>query len=833
MHEKVALKTIIDRYNKITDIRTRRAIVAMSSAARHFFSIIPVLLQYNHPILPGYIPGNTPHGICDFHLSPSQQDYIDRMCNVSNCNIESYIESPAIISLYCMGSTSSVGQSTSSDLDIWVCHSHTMDKQDVKKLEQKCGVLTNVAQNLGIDVNFFLVEDDQFRRASRSSVDKENCGSSLHLLLLEEFYRSSLWMAGKKLVWYLVTEDHDKSTKDYDNYVKSLFHDGLIKSSQWFDLGPINHIPAKEFFGSAMWLLYKGVDSPFKAVIKIMLMESYASEYPDVRLVANQIRLRQQQSDEYDTSLDSYYQVYEKIINYLNKIEDKERPEVVKSCFIMKVANGLDEADKSVYMQWRINLVQDLIKSSAMDEVTVAHLRDHRNWKIADVVAAYRMMTKVMLQCSNRLRSFSNRVQKMGSPIDITDFQILTQKLSSAFEYKLDKIVKVNLNIAPSVHEKNISLVYVIPGKLNRSGWYLFPSSLEPYDVVRHKCVYFHKNVVNVLVWAIINGVLDSSTVINVSSNASSDEVQTLRLLAKNLLDEASSLKGLEVSNKDLIGPMYFKHLLLMVNVSIDDTKESDKNELNLKNIDVLSFGSEKKSLVSSMDIIFRNSWGELYVKHFEGDEELIQGLTEMLNIRKPGTTISRIPTFSVYCYSKHLNGIIRQQISDLISDFMVLAHSSGERNSSMVFMLGDTSYSAIRNHKNVTIAPLRNSLDFVETIHAMQVEMAEERGRSPSIEKIYQYACKGVVQFFFEQTDRECMVYVLDENNQLKSYLNSDPNCDALVNRINKTYTERILGLGGAVSVHNAHFEVPQFYQLHYDGDQIIIDNYRAEKSN
>ncbi len=831
MPDNIPLSLIIERYLRITESRTRRAVACMSPKARHFFAIIPVLLQYNHPILPGFISGNTPHGISDFRLSTYQQDYLDRMCNVGNCDIRSYIDNPAIISLYCMGSTSSVGQSSASDLDIWVCHSHLMNSDDVRKLEQKCGVLSNVAKNQDVEVNFFLVPDNKFRCENNASVDSENCGSALHLLLLEEFYRSSLWMAGKKLVWYLVPEEHDTTTEKYDAYVNTLFGDGQIKSGEWFDLGPINHIPVQEFFGSAMWLLYKGVDSPYKAVIKIMLMESYASEYPQVQLIASQIRSRMQQCDDYDLSMDSYYMVYEKICSYLNRNDDTDRRRVVENCFLMKVADGIDENDGSTYMQWRINFLNDFVSSCAMDRRTVAHLRNCRNWKIADVSEAYGMVTKIMLQCSNRLRVFSNRVQKLGSPIDITDFQILTQKLSSAFEYKLDKIIRVNLNIAPAMREKNISLVYVAPGGINRSGWYLFPASLAPLDLVRHKYVYFSRNAVNVLIWAVVNGVLTSETGVSISENAPKAMIYSLPLLAGELLEYGQVLCRTEVSNRDLIGPMYFKSLFLLLNVSDDITDEGDKKELNLQNIDVLSFGAEKKSLLGSLDLVFINSWGEIYVKHYSGREEIIRGLAEMLNIRRPGVSDGGIPEFNVLCYSRYLTGIIRQQISDLVGELLNMANGTDDENASVIFMMGDTSYSAIRNHRSVTISPLRNSLDFFNSLTELQVQMNEERNGSPFLEKIYQYACRGVVQFFFEEQDDGCMVYVMDENNQLKSYKNQEKDFEHMVSSINRSYAERNVGAENSLSVSEAHFAAPQFYQLFKKGNQIVVENYLGRK--
>ena len=115
------LDLLIDHYNSITESRTKRAVAAMSSVGRYIYEIIPILLHYNHPLLPGFIPGNTPHGISGFVLSEYQQEYIDRMINVTNCDIDIHSQGAAIVSLYTMGSTSSIGQTSVSDIDIWVC----------------------------------------------------------------------------------------------------------------------------------------------------------------------------------------------------------------------------------------------------------------------------------------------------------------------------------------------------------------------------------------------------------------------------------------------------------------------------------------------------------------------------------------------------------------------------------------------------------------------------------------------------------------------------------------------------------------------------------------
>ena len=49
-----------------------------------------------------------------------------------------------------MGSTSSVGQSCSSDPDIWVCHQAWLDTEERQLLQRKCSLLESWAASLGL-----------------------------------------------------------------------------------------------------------------------------------------------------------------------------------------------------------------------------------------------------------------------------------------------------------------------------------------------------------------------------------------------------------------------------------------------------------------------------------------------------------------------------------------------------------------------------------------------------------------------------------------------------------------------------------------------------------
>jgi adenylate cyclase len=124
-----------------------------------------------------------------------------------------------------MGSTSSVGQSCSSDLDIWVCHQSWLDSEERQLLQRKCSLLESWAASLGVEVSFFLIDENRFRHNESGSLGGEDCGSTQHILLLDEFYRTAVRLAGKRILWNMVPGDEEEH---YDDYVMTLYAQGVL-----------------------------------------------------------------------------------------------------------------------------------------------------------------------------------------------------------------------------------------------------------------------------------------------------------------------------------------------------------------------------------------------------------------------------------------------------------------------------------------------------------------------------------------------------------------------------------------------------------------------------
>lgn len=99
----VKLDTLVARYDELNRLKTQRALGLMSRYGQQVFQLLPVMLHFNHPLLPGYVAGDVPHGIWSFTANDAQQAFIEDLCQNANCLNGLTTHDKSIQGLYSMG----------------------------------------------------------------------------------------------------------------------------------------------------------------------------------------------------------------------------------------------------------------------------------------------------------------------------------------------------------------------------------------------------------------------------------------------------------------------------------------------------------------------------------------------------------------------------------------------------------------------------------------------------------------------------------------------------------------------------------------------------------
>ncbi|MFW5734479.1 MAG: class I adenylate cyclase, partial [Oceanidesulfovibrio sp.] len=246
--------------------------------------------------------------------------------------------------LFAIGSTGTIAQDRSSDLDLWVCY----DKRALSDLQARAlrAKLTAVEQwawsTFGKEVHFFLMDLDAIHANDFGYSDQESSGSAQALLLKEEFYRTAMLLAGRPPAWWAAPPRLTR--EQYAEHLRLLRDSVSLRGVGFLDLGVMEPIPREEYFGAALWQIVKALKSPFKSILKIALLDKYSMGEAGQLLLCEAIKeaLLSGRHDVWD--VDSYAVMFREVFEHFQAQGNKEACDLLRLAFNKKTGLTLGAA---------------------------------------------------------------------------------------------------------------------------------------------------------------------------------------------------------------------------------------------------------------------------------------------------------------------------------------------------------------------------------------------------------------------------------------------------------------------------------------------------------
>lgn len=802
-----------------------------SAEFKHIFQLITLLLQVNHSDLPGYVK-DAPFGIAGFELSDYQKQFLQSLSPSLAKQIESSSENNCsfipILGVYVMGSIASISQTVFSDLDTWVCHREDLSPTEKSLLNKKAQLLEDWAKQFGVDIHFYLMDQQRFRSFRYAEpLTAENCGSAQYMLLLDEFYRSAIRLAGKPLLWlHLLVENE----AEYEQEVEDLIRSKQIDPEDWVDFGGLGALSANEYFGASLWQLYKGVDAPYKSVIKILLLETYSAEYPNTYLIAREFKQQLLCGDlKPSHQFDAYLAMLERATDYLIKHNEFKRLGFVRRCVYLKATEGVDWNDAEEQNCWRLIRLKELAQQWGWSDSFIQELNQRKNWKIKYVKKVHSSLIKFLMLSYRNLVTFA-RQHKVNSSIIPQDINILTRKLYSAFEELPGKITLLNPQIALDLSEKDLLFFEVKNSKIFEDGWYVVNQTANVKGFLQKRYTEHSTSLNKLVAWAYFNGLLTANTNVQIISDNVS--LKTLRDFVTDLRLSLPT-KVCSASNENLISACEIHSLMVAINLTVDPTKHLKHIKPHINANNLFSFGPKEESLVGSIDITYRNLWGEIRTLHFEGENAILLTLKVLSNKIHRGAPYPK--SVQVFCYSEHYSKSLCEIVTTLINRCISIQLGNSVPPQNNLLRVAGKNWQFFFEERGISLQELASAdmpeklIEPVltsESVEESSALKASERSRSYPKE-MDNFASEGFLQFFFEDNSNGTFnVYLLDEANRIEIYRNCDGVKEQKINEINHIYQSS--GLDDEnnpykIVLHN--FNYPQFYQLivQEDGTKIV----------
>jgi len=759
------LTAIKDRFQEINKQRLERTQESLKWKQRNFLELLPLFFHVNHKELPGYLSGETPYGISMYSPDKNTLEAAKKISSDFTFK-ESSVVKRDIYSLFIMGSVGTIAQSEKSDFDIWLCHNPDLDQNQLTELRVKCDYIEVWAESIGLEVHFFPMDADKFRKGEVHQLSSESSGTTQHHLLLEEFYRTGILVAGRFPVWWLVPPDQEKH---YDDFVSHLFENHIIDENETINFGGLSKVPVEEFFGAGLWQVYKGIDSPYKSVLKILLMETYASSYPNCELLSQYFKEKVYQGITDLNELDPYIIMMRRLEEYLIKREQKDRLELVRRCFYFKVNAPLSQQSRSKD-DWQYRYLKELIATWNWGTAHIEELDKRNEWKIQRVLEERKVLVEDLTQSYLFLSNFARNNAGL-SRISQKDLNVLGRKLYAAFEKKPGKIDLINRGISDNISERKLILQQSV-AKAGTDTWQLLmETSSTDNRRVNSTNIKRGNSAIELLAWSHFNRLVNPTTIISLDAKVGSLKVEEVKSLLGSLEENFPNGEFPETSIEDLEKPPIAVAACLFINTGLDPFRgNARRNSLFVsEENDVLNPTGSVGNLALSFDLVIVTSWHEVMTYRFSGVEGLMDCMCQFMRWNVNGGE-PRCCRLSVHNYSITNGQFLVSRVKQLFSDVANAFFKDGRLRNVRYVLEAEQSYFVL-SHENDNFFYLcaETERDFFNKLSEPQQDGTQfivdrYAFKDTIISSVFKRNEPGKIQLFYEVVDHLANIYVLDE---------------------------------------------------------------------
>lgn len=681
------LKKLKKRFLAISEERLARTRLSMSDRQQLVLDSLPALFHYNHPGLPGYVSHKTPANISKFDLSNRSKLAIKRLSRSFNFGKPTSRE-PDIYAIFIMGSVGTIAHGSRSDLDVWVCYRPGLDPASVHLLTHKGERISRWAQTQGVEVHCFPMDCDAFKSGRTESLDEESSGSSQHYLLLDEFYRTAIWLGGRIPLWWLIPPEREQ---DYDHCAELLLRKQFVRPKEVLDFGSAANIPPGEYVGAGIWHLYKGIDTPYKSVLKLLLLEVYASRHPNNEPLSLDFKRKVYAGETEIDQLDAYVCLYQLLQSYLQQRKETKRLELIRRAFYFKVHRPLTQQQNRLGWQWRA--LESLVKGWGWDKSSLSLLDNRKTWKAAQVRLEKHHLVHELISSYRFITQFANQ-QKAINHIDKRELETLGHKLRAAFDRKPGKVELINPDISDNVTEP-LLMIRHRPDQPVSERWSVYALPDRQMATSRNLLLKQASQLSDILCWCLVNNVIEPQTEILIEGS------QVRPLILREFISSALGCLALPLTKakhqafttqSKLVKVMVFANLL----------SPPDDNSINLpsRDQDAFCFGEQHKSLIDSLDVVYTTSWNEIICLSF--DNQPIQQFVEKYWQLCHHQAKQNLPEISVHSARSHISPVVVARLEEFI-EHLHQAMASGHGSNHFIFQT-ESNYHLLRS-KNRNIA--------------------------------------------------------------------------------------------------------------------------------
>lgn len=774
---------------------------SLSASHQEFLQALPILLHTNHPKLPGFVSLDTPCGFPKYMPSREDLDIIDRWAN--GPTYDKYLEHPQAFSALFLGS--GFGSCTfhaGRPFTVWIIHD-PIAPELYQNLLLKLELLTHFAAHRELTVIFELIDTATFQMQT----------DSLMPLKLDAFYAEAVFITGKTPVWWTVPPLFEDR---YEEYVDLLLSHKFIDPESVFNIGGLPTLPQGSCISGSLFCLMDAIQEPYPSLLEYFFIETLIEGIQPIQPLS--LRVKQAIYNKQDSMIvDVALLKFHIISDYLQQKSDPERLDFVKKCFYFSHTSSRAHL-KSLTASWNL------------DPSYLKHLDKRAYWKIE---SAHQEAIGIIHEIATSYRRINTQAQRLlgSNPQSINQnaLVLLGRKIYAVLEERPGKIDSINLGIAENLHEATLMIEEI----LLTDGESLWQIGRPPTDEKTPLSPFKQStSLIELVAWAARNGLYNDTTKLKHSSLRRLFTKETVAFLFQVILEHTRRIPKWPDTRRLQKGSRLMQSLQIVNLLHDPFLAEPELLTIMDHDTDPLTFGHDRRCMITSIDQVLLNSWNEIFVQTFSGEKCILDWVRDfLLNVANPFKACNPTIEFTALAATKgdFLLSRLTQVARSLQEHFRVHIHAKTLRF--LIPYLNGYLLCYFSNQSPVVLA-LQSQSQLIAKLeepqkHYSPVIFDEPQKNNSLLAQLYSAHMGEQVNVYFLKSGDKTVLYVIDERGTL--FLDRIPffNLPSIVNHLSRFLNDtKKRNIENNYTIDLIPPKAADFYEIiqNPEGDRILV---------
>lgn len=609
-----------------------------------FFQLLPLILHGNFKLLPGYTSEDCPAGIIDYQPETGSlraASSVDRNFQYRRKALRRYV----LRGVYLLSDFNGLSYPQPARFKLWVVHQAHLSANALQALQVKLTAIKDWAAQLGIHLDCLLVSEADVRLNAGIQSD------------LADFYVNGLVIAGSLPLWWLVTVQEQA---DYKKIADRLMTQRQLSQYSLLDFGEPAPASAQDLLDKFLQCWFAAFFSDGRRDLALLFASRQCRLFPQTADLTLFLKQRLE-NGEIDSSALGRASLQ---LAALDNAETEATLLAARQSLYLQTQERLSSKVLHPAFAWRRQFITNAVESWQWSVQQLLHLDQ-------PMTLGLRAVLKQPAQRWQWLAEQLRIAQQFARQHSLADDRIKTAGKHLALQQSppADAVLSLGLTGLPDSGLEQLNLYR----RDENTNWQL---SDLPAGETPHQPLYAAKALVNVLSFAIINGLLTRNSWLRVNDPQPQLASHHILELSQLLLRSPLARPIAPAANDALQHPAFAQKLILLVNLQPAplDHLQQQGLQMTSKQNDPLSFSSAQTNLLASIDLLLLSSWGQWHNLQFSGPDAVSDLLATLLRWQPSPAFVSDL---LCWCPTAIYGQAISQRLQMLITDLLAFQQNN------------------------------------------------------------------------------------------------------------------------------------------------------------